>query len=66
MPEEIPTAEPVKGWKTSEFWVLVAGSLVAILNKAFDWNIPNETVISIIGGISAYIIGRSLVKKPVA
>lgn len=61
-----PTVAPVAvepGWKTTEFWATVAGSLVAILNQAFGWHIPQETIITVISGIATYVLGRSIVKK---
>lgn len=50
------------GWKTTEFWATVAGALVTILNKAFNWNLPPDAIISIVGGIAAYVISRAVVK----
>ena len=57
-----PVAAVTPGWKTTEFWATVAASLVAILNQAFNWHIPPETITQIVGGIAAYVIGRSVVK----
>jgi Mg2+/Co2+ transporter CorB len=51
------------GWKTTEFWSVVATSVVTILNKAFGWNIPSETIATVAGMVATYAIGRSLVKK---
>lgn len=56
------TPAPVSGWKTTEFWATVAGALIAILNQAFNWHIPSETITQIVSGIAAYVIGRSVVK----
>lgn len=50
------------GWKTSEFKVLVIGSVVAIANKAFGWHIDPETVKYLIALASSYIVGRSIRK----
>ena len=52
------------GWKTSEFWATVAVSLIGLLNQALGWDIPTETVAMIAGNVAAYVIGRSVVKKP--
>ena len=52
------------GWKTSEFWATVAVSLVGLLNHAFGWGIPTESIALIAGNVAAYVIGRSVVKKP--
>lgn len=64
--EPVPPVEPLPeatpGWKTSEFCITVAGALVAILNQAFGWNIPSDTITQIVGGIAAYVLGRSVVK----
>mgnify|MGYP001579257722 CR=1 FL=1 len=51
------------GWKTTEFWVTVAASAVAVLNQAFDWKIPTETVTQFIGAVAAYVLSRGLAKK---
>lgn len=59
-----PTPDPKPGWKTSEFWVTVAGSLVAILNSAFGWHIPADTILTVVAGIAAYVFSRGLAKKP--
>lgn len=64
MANETPAPLPpaTSGWKTTEFWATVTGSLIAILNQAFGWHIPPETITQIVGGIAAYVIGRSVVK----
>jgi uncharacterized protein (DUF697 family) len=59
-PEPLPQATP--GWKTTEFWATVAASLITILNQAFNWHIPPETITQIVAGIAAYVLGRSVVK----
>lgn len=55
--------EKKAGWKTSEFWVTVVASVIAILNKAFDWNIPTDTLTQVVGVIAAYVLSRGLAKK---
>ena len=55
--------EKKSGWKTTEFWAMTAGSLVAILNSAFDLNIDQGTIVAVAGMIATYVIGRSVAKK---
>lgn len=62
-PGVIPTTPKTPGWKTSEFWAFTAVSLVAILNKAFDWHIPDQAVGMIAGCAAAYIISRGVAKR---
>lgn len=58
-------ADEVKkpGYKTTEFYVTVAASLIAILNKAFDWNIPSDTLTQVVGVVAAYVLSRGFAKK---
>lgn len=51
------------GWKTTEFWSTVATSLVVVLNQAFGWHIPVDTVLALVGGVAAYVLSRGLAKK---
>ena len=46
------------GYKTTEFWVAIAGAAIPILNKVFALNIPEEAVYTLV----AYIVGRSGIK----
>jgi len=46
------------GYKTTEFWVAIAGAAIPILNKVFDLEIPEEAIYTLV----AYIVGRSGVK----
>lgn len=58
------TTKPVKsGWKTTEFWATAATSIVVLLNQAFGWNIPPETLASLAGAVAAYVISRGVAKK---
>ena len=50
------------GWKTTEFWALVAGSLVAILNQAFGWQLPKEAFVSIAVAVEGYALSRGVAK----
>lgn len=60
--------EQKPGWKTSEFWVTVAGTLLPLLNEsgALGFRIPVETVIQGIYAIMAYVGSRSLLKAVAA
>lgn len=51
-----------QGWKTSEFWVTVAASTVAILNEAFGWNLPKEGILTVAGLVATYVLSRTAVK----
>lgn len=61
--------EPVKGYRTSEFWISLAALIVGIVTAS---GVLPETnpMLQIIGSIAAmisaaaYTAGRSLVKKP--
>lgn len=54
---------PVRGWKTSEFWVTAAVAVVALLNQAFGWHIPADTVKEVVLVASAYVLSRGVAKK---
>ena len=55
----VTTPAPTKaGYKTTEFWVAIAGAAIPIVNKIFALNIPEEAVYTLV----AYIVGRSGVK----
>lgn len=58
-------ADEVKkpGYKTSEFWAMVAASVITILNKAFDWNIPSDTLTQVVSVVAAYVLSRGFAKK---
>jgi membrane protein implicated in regulation of membrane protease activity len=55
---------PKPGWKTTEFWLTAATAAVGLLNSALGWNIPVETVATVVGGVAAYVLGRAVTKKP--
>ena len=55
--------ETKTGWKTTEFWSMAAVSLVTMLNQAFGWNIPPESLATLAGLVASYVIGRALTKK---
>ena len=46
------------GYKTSEFWMAVVGTIIPIANKLFSLELPEEAIYTII----AYILARSGVK----
>jgi len=46
------------GYKTTEFWVAIAGAAIPIINKVFALEIPEEAIYTLV----AYIVGRSGVK----
>ena len=51
------------GIKTSEFWLALVGSIIPVMNKHLELNIPIEGILSIMAIIISYILGRSIVKK---
>ncbi len=63
IPSPAPASPKTPGWKTSEFWAFTAVSLVAIANKAFEMNIPDQAVGMIAGCAAAYIISRGVAKR---
>jgi hypothetical protein len=63
--ESIPTVvkETKAGWRTTEFWVLVVGSLAIVLEGV---QVPAKyegAVAAVLGGL--YIVSRGLAKKGV-
>jgi len=58
MPTVNKPIQPKAGYKTTEFWVAIAGAAIPILNKVFALNIPEEAVYTLV----AYIVGRSGIK----
>ena len=52
-----------KGWTTSEFWVAAVGAVIPLLNQAFGWNIPPETIASFAGLLASYVISRGVAKR---
>ncbi len=64
MKKEGVQMEKVKsGIKTSEFWVALCGAIIPVLNQHLGLNIPQEVVMTILGLMASYIIGRLIVKK---
>ena len=51
-----------KGFSTSEFVSAMVGAIIPILNIQLGWNIPQESVLAIIGILMAYITSRTIVK----
>lgn len=51
------------GLRTSEFWLALLGAVMPVFNGQLGLNIPVESILSIAGVISSYIIGRSVVKR---
>lgn len=61
--------ETRKGIKTSEFWVGIATSALAIVNAFSEalWGVslPADAILSIVGVAATYILGRSVAKHNV-
>ena len=51
------------GWKTSEFWGMTIGSVIAVLNSAFGWDLPVETLIAVAVMVAGYALSRGQAKK---
>lgn len=54
-----------KGYKTTEFWAMVATGLTVWLNQSglIGIQLPVEAVVSLSGLVASYVFGRSIVKK---
>lgn len=52
------------GIKTTEFWLTLATAIVTVLNAAhfLPFVIPQDTVLQIVGGVSAYVLSRGVAK----
>ena len=51
-----------KGIKSSEFWLGLIALILTYLNKELGWNVPVEAIISVLGLVATYIIGRTIYK----
>jgi len=51
-----------KGIKSSEFWLGLLGVILVYLNTALKLNIPVEAILSVVGLIVTYILGRTAYK----
>jgi len=51
------------GWKTSEFWVMLAGGVLLAVQKHILPDLPVESILAVGAVLASYVIGRSLVKK---
>ena len=47
--------------KSRKFWMAVLTALLIILNDGLGLDIPNESLISIVGIVVAYIAGESYI-----
>jgi hypothetical protein len=64
METSTPTPTPIKpGWKTTEFWGMAAVAAVGLLNQAFGWHIPTETIQTLAIAVAGYALSRGLAKK---
>jgi hypothetical protein len=57
--------KPVKGYKTTEFWLTLLGSLATFANQSgvLGSPLPVEPIMAILGSIAAYAVSRSQTKK---
>ena len=56
------------GYKTSEFWVTVATTVLALANQSgvFHYTIPVDTIANVVHAAMAYVASRSVVKAAAA
>lgn len=51
-----------KGWKSSEFWTVVAVAAVEFGNKVFGWHIDTATVQTMAAVVISYVLSRGIAK----
>jgi hypothetical protein len=51
------------GWKTSEFALSLFAASLPLINRAFNIDLPTETIVSAVGAVVAYTLSRGWVKK---
>lgn len=56
----------IRGIKTSEFWLGLAGVVLTYLNSYFHWNLPVAEVVAGLGVVATYIASRSYLKAKVS
>lgn len=56
------TAHFKKGYKTSEFWLTLAASVIVLLNSAFGWDLDPESIIGLAVTVIGYVTGRAYLK----
>jgi len=54
------------GKKTSEFWMTIVGTILALLSpivsQKWGFEMPKEVILSIVGAIAAYTVSRGVSK----
>lgn len=50
------------GIKSTEYWMTLIASGVALMNQAFGWDISADSQLIVGGLVAAYALGRSIVK----
>ena len=49
--------------KTSEFWASVVAALIPLLNTAFGWELPVESLVAVAVSVAAYVLSRGRAKQ---
>ena len=55
-----------KGYKTSEFWMVLFSATLTVANSALDLGLSTESVATLAGVAGSYAVGRGLAKKETA
>jgi len=48
-----------KAIRTTNFWLVVAGALLTVLNQGLGWNLPTQDVLAVLAVLISYILGSS-------
>lgn len=54
------------GWKSTEFWLTIAGTSLPLFNNIFGWHLDTTSILGMAGGIVGYILSRGYVKGSAA
>lgn len=55
--------EVKNGFKTSEFWLVVAGAVITIANDGLGLGLDRETIMAFAAMIAGYAVSRGVAKK---
>lgn len=56
------TAYFKKGYKTTEFWLTIAGSVIVLVNSVTGLDLDAASIVAMLGSIAAYVASRSYLK----
>ena len=60
--KKMADTKSTSGMKSSEFWLGLLGVILTYLNTVLEWNMPTESILSIVGIILGYIFSRTILK----